>query len=238
MPQPAENFPPTQWSLIAAAREGSEADAASALNTLCHAYWQPLYVFARRRGVPPDEAPDFVQEFLSDFIERGILIRSDPQRGRFRSFLLTAFQNYLTTQRRKQLSEKRGGRVDFVELGEVMREEEWQAGMSDAEPERAFDLRWAEAVMHRAMNRVQGDYERAGNKEIFDAMRPALFGEKIENLKTLGRRFGMTTGGAGAAVFRLRTKFRTVLRDEVGQTVAEQQEVDGEIHYLLSLLAR
>jgi hypothetical protein len=68
-------------------------------------------------------------------------------------------------------------------------------------------------------------------------MKPALFGERTAGLEELAQRFGITAGGVGAAVFRLRAKFRTVLRDEVMQTVAAPEDVDGEVHYLLTLLA-
>jgi RNA polymerase sigma factor (sigma-70 family) len=238
MPSPPDHFPPTQWSLIAAAREGTETDAAAALNALCQAYWQPLYAFARRNGAAQDEAPDFVQAFLADFIDRGDLIRSTPERGRFRSFLLAAFQNYLVSQKRRQLAAKRGGRINFIALDDLAREEQWQVAVADTSPERAFDLRWAEQTMSRAMDRVAGDYRRAGTVAMFEALKPALFGEKTAGLQELAARFGITPGGMGAAVFRLRAKFRAILRDEISQTVAAPEEVDSEMHYLLTLLAR
>ncbi|MFN0129769.1 MAG: RNA polymerase sigma factor [Verrucomicrobiales bacterium] len=238
MSQPANQFPPTHWSLIAAARDGSERDAAAALDALCRAYWQPLYAFARRRGVLQDEAPDCVQEFLSDFIERGDLIRSSPERGRFRSFLMAAFQNFLVSRQRREMAQKRGGKVNFIALDDLAKEEQWQAAAAGTPAEQLFDRRWAEEIMARTLRRVEGDYERAGSGEMFTAMRPALFGEKTEGLAFLAQRFGITPGGVGAAVFRLRGKFRTVLRDEVSQTVAEPQEVDEEIQYLLTLLAQ
>lgn len=238
MSTPAPLFPPTQWSLIVAARDGGEAEAARALDKLCRAYWQPLYAFARRRGETADEAPDCVQDFLSHFIERGDLIRSTPERGRFRSFLLTAFQNHLVSLRRRQMAVKRGGGVNFIALEDLAREEQWQTAMAGAGPEQAFDRRWAEEILRRAVGRVDADYRRAGNEALYLALRPALFGEPLESQETLARRFGMTVGGAGAAVFRMRAKFRSILRDEVSQTIAEPQELDGEIQYLLTLLAR
>lgn len=234
-----ELFPPTHWSLIAAAREGSGADSAAALNSLCRAYWQPLYAFARRRGVTQDNAADVVQGFLSEFIGRGDLVRSDPQKGRFRSYLLSAFQNYLVSELRREKAQKRGGGHTFVALEDREREEAWhQQSAQGMGPEQAYDVRWAQETMRRALAKVENDYRRGGNVASFNALRPALTGEMAEDLGSVGRSLGITAGGVGAAVFRLRAKFREALRFEVSQTVAAPEEIEEEVRYLVTLLAQ
>lgn len=238
MSEPAA-FPPTRWSLIAAARGGTEVEARDALDRLCRLYWTPLYAYARRWGAAQDAAPDLVQTFLSRFIERGDLIRSDPQKGRFRSFLLGAFQNFLTSDLRREQAQKRGGSFTFVPMGETGREEEWHSGAAQGlGPEEAFDRRWAEEVMGRAIARLETDYRRAGQENTFAVLRPVLAGAPLEDTATLGRRLRMTPGGAGSALHRVRARFRDALLTEVRETVAEPQEADGELRYLLALLAR
>ncbi len=237
--QPAETFPPTHWSLIAAARDGTERDAAAALDALCRTYWQPLYAFARRRGVPQDNAADAVQGFLSDFIERGDLLRSNPQKGRFRSFLLTAFQNHLVSELRREQAQKRGGDITFVALDDMLREEAWhQKSEAGLGPEQAYDMRWAEETMRRALANVEESYRRGGKMEAFLALRPALLGELAEDVDAVARSLGITVGGVGAAVFRLRAKFREALRVEISQTVASKEELEDEVRYLIKLLAQ
>jgi hypothetical protein len=153
--------------------------------------------------------------------------------------LLAAFQNHLNGAYRREKTQKRGGKVTFIALEDSEREERWQEGASaSAGPEEAYDLRWAEETMRRALAGVEEDYRRAGNEELFHALRPALTGEKQEDLASLGQRFGLTAGGAGSAVFRLRARFCEALRHEVSQTVVDHQEVDGEMRYLVTLLGR
>ena len=236
MPDPSPHFPDTHWSLIVHAREGTETEAAAALDQLCRAYWTPLYAFARKWGIHQDTAPDVVQEFLSRFIDRGDLVRSNPERGRFRSYMLKSFQNFLVSAQRRGTAEKRGGKITFLALEDTMHEERWQAPPGSAE--QAFDRRWAEETMARAMARVAADYARAGQEPLFLAMRPSLMGEAMEDMATLGGRFGLTAGAAASAVFRLKGKIREALRYEVGRTVVSESELDPEIRYLLTLLAQ
>ena len=162
----------------------------------------------------------------------------DAGAGAVRSYLLTAFQNYLVSQKRRQRAEKRGGSEAIHRSGGTGARGAVAGDGGGTAPERAYDLRWAQQTMRRAVDRVAEDYRRAGSGAMFEAMRPALFGEETAGLEELAQRFGITAGGVGAAVFRLRAKFRSVLRDEVSETVAAPEEVDGEIHYLLTLLAR
>lgn len=239
MDSPGRVFPPTQWSLIVAARDAGGEAAEMALDRLCRAYWTPLYAYARRWGADLEAAADHVQEFLSQFVGRGDLVRASPNLGKFRSFLLTAFQNHLNSAYRRAKAQKRGGDVTFIAIEDSEREERWQEKTGAAAgPEEAFDLRWAEETMRRALSRVEEDYRRAGNEELFVALRPAITGERKEDLASLGRQFGLSAGAAGSAVFRLRARFREALRHEVSQTVADPEEVPEEMRYLVTLLAR
>ena len=236
MTKPTSSFPDTHWSLIVNVRDGTEAQAAEALDRLCRAYWPPLYAFARKWGVEADSAADAVQEFLAHFISRGDLRRPSPELGRFRSFLLAAFQNHLVSEHRRKTAQKRGGKVIFISLEDAVREERWLAHAGSAE--QAFDLRWAEETMERALAQVGADFERAGNAAIFHALRPTLCGGEVEDMAAAGARVGLSAGAMRSAVFRVRAKFREALRSEVSQTVARAEEVEDEIRYLLTLLAQ
>ncbi|HWB03679.1 MAG TPA: sigma-70 family RNA polymerase sigma factor [Verrucomicrobiales bacterium] len=238
MPNSIQEFPATRWSLISQVRTGSEAEAGAALDKLCHTYWRPLYAFARWWGAPPETAPDLVQGFLSSFIERGDLIRSSPEKGRFRAFLLAAFKNHLISARRREQAEKRGGGLIFVALEDACGEEKWRAAIEqEIGPEEAYDRRWAEEVMIQAMAQVENDYRRAGNETVFAVLKPALTGGG-DDFASLGSRIGLSAGGARSAMHRMRQKLREALRGEIAQTVATPQDLEDEMRYLLGLLAR
>ena len=234
----AESFPATHWSIITAAREGNGAEATAALDSLCRTYWRPLYAYARWWGAPREEAPDLVQGFLGHFIARGDLIRSDPEKGRFRSYLLGAFQNHLVSERRREQAAKRGGGRTFLSLEDAQQEEEWRGGaVADMGPQEAYDRRWAEEVLRQAMARVESDYRRAGSDSTCSVLLPALM-DRSDDFASLGERLGVSAGGARSAMHRMRQKLREALRGEIAETVATPQEVDDEMRYLLELLAR
>ncbi|MCP3915146.1 MAG: DUF4166 domain-containing protein [bacterium] len=99
-------FPETRWSLILGAR-GTETTRRAALEELLAAYWKPLYLFTRKNGLSVDAAKDAVQDFALRMLEKDVLVRVDPDRGRFRSFLRVALQNHLHNRRAAQAAGKR-----------------------------------------------------------------------------------------------------------------------------------
>ena len=98
-------FADTHWSLVMRAKD----DSATALNSLCLAYRAPLVVWLRCRGEKPEDAEDRVQGFFEHLLSHEFLRNVTRQKGRFRIFLLAAFQNYLRDQRKRAGAAKRGG---------------------------------------------------------------------------------------------------------------------------------
>ena len=88
----SSQFPTTRWTLVVAAGDPHRKEARSALVSLCESYWYPLYAYLRRRGHSAEEAQDLTQEFLLRVLEGHYLDRADPEKGRFRSFILTSLK--------------------------------------------------------------------------------------------------------------------------------------------------
>ena len=231
-------FPATRWSLIRKAGDsGRTPEAEDALNALCQTYWRPLYAFARWWGASAEEAPDLVQGFLSEFIGRGDFGRATPEKGRFRSYLRAAFEHHLIGERRREQSAKRGGGCVFLSLEEARDEEAWLARTdAGADPQQAYDRRWAQDVLRVALDRVKEDYERAGNDKACTVLLPALM-QRSDDFATLGEQLGVSAGGARSAMHRMRLKLREALRWEVSQTVESPGDAEDEMRYLLKLLA-
>src|SRR2546426_12252092 len=93
------DFPTTRWTLVVAAADPQRKEARSALVSLCEGYWYPLYTYVRRRGYPADQAQDFTQEFFIRVLEGRYLDRADPEKGRFRAFILTSFYRVVAVDR-------------------------------------------------------------------------------------------------------------------------------------------
>jgi DNA-directed RNA polymerase specialized sigma24 family protein len=91
-------FRTTCWSVILAAAESKMPGSRAALAELCQNYWYPLYAFARRCGYTPADAQDLTQGFFLHLLEHRALKRVDPVKGKFRSFLLASFRNFLADE--------------------------------------------------------------------------------------------------------------------------------------------
>ena len=238
---PSPPFRSTRWSLVAQA--GGDDDAArTALGELAEGYGYPLYAFARRLGRTPDDAQDLVQSFFTEVLEKDALGRADPERGRFRTFLLTAFRNHCSKRRDHDRAQKRGGGRPLVSLdledGESRYALEPEGGL---EAEHLYERRFALVLIDRAMERLARRY-RAGSPEKaerFEALRAALEGEG-PSYRVLGERLGLSETAVKVAVHRLRGHFREALRQEVADTLDEASPdpaaIDAEIRELMSAL--
>ena len=105
----ASHFPTTRWTLVVAAGDSQRKEARAALVSLCENYWYPLYAYIRRRGYPPDQAQDLTQEFFVRVLEGRYLDRADPEKGRFRAFLLSSLKFFLADEADRTRAQKRGG---------------------------------------------------------------------------------------------------------------------------------
>jgi RNA polymerase sigma factor (sigma-70 family) len=236
---PRAGFATTRWSIVLAAGDESP-QARDALATLCAAYWYPLYVFLRRRGQTAHDAEDLTQGFFSSLLERGALRAADPQRGRFRSFLLTSLQHYVVNEHHRATAAKRGGRVAHEPLDFDRAEARYAIEPRDADtPERAYDRRWTLTLLDRVLVRCKQEYESAGRSELFTRLSPLLTeGATDRPYAEIARELAMTEGAVKVAAHRLRESYRRLLRAEVADTVSSPDDVDAEIKHLLSAVHR
>ena len=87
--------------------------ALQALAELSRRYWPPLYSFARSLA---RRCQDLVHGFFEHLIDNRGLATVDRSKGRFRSFLLASFQNFIVAETRRACAEKRGGRAQLIRL--------------------------------------------------------------------------------------------------------------------------
>jgi len=231
-------FHTTHWSLIVAAgREGGER-AQAALADLCQAYWYPLYAFLRRHGHSADDAADLTQAFFATLLEKGYLADADPERGRFRSFLLTAVSRFASKEQDRAAAQKRGGGTNTLSLDFNDGERRYQREPADNwTPERIFERRWALTLLDRTLASLRRDHEAAGKLASFEAFKAFLTADSSPGpLRQVAKQLGITEGAAKVAVHRLRQKYRELLRAEITQTVAGEEDVEDELGVLLSAL--
>ena len=233
-------FATTRWSMVFSAGRHDAVDCSEALAALCEIYWYPLYAHVRRRGCAAAEAQDLVQEFFATLLDKSYLKAADPQRGRFRSFLLASFNHFVANEHRKAIARKRGGGRAHVPL--VM---DFESGESryvnepshDLTPERVYERRWAMTLLERALSRLRGEYDAAGKAELYEQLKPFFAaGSDAAPYAELAERTGMSEGALRVAVHRLRKRCRELLREEIAQTVAEPDDVEDELRHLFTAL--
>lgn len=239
MPRGDSDFASTRWSLVRAAGLDEGHSGREALATLCEAYWYPLYVFVRRRGYASDQAQDLTQDFFTHLIQGNRLSVADPQRGRFRSFLLQSMVNFLATERRKQTAQKRGGGKPTLSLDFQSGESRYLMEPADLEsPERLFERRWALTLLEHSLRRLREEYASSGRGDLFAALEPHLQGAPDAlPLTQLAADLHMSEGAIKVAAHRLRRRYREVLRAEVAETVSATDDIDQELRELLRALS-
>ncbi|MBI1372207.1 MAG: sigma-70 family RNA polymerase sigma factor [Phycisphaera sp.] len=241
-PDSARRFATTRWSLVRSAGGDAahDSNAGRALAELCASYWYPLYAYVRRKGVDIDEARDLTQAFFAMLLERRDLATADPQRGRFRSFLLGAMNHFLSNHWRAERAVKRGGGRHVASLDIDLDDGESRYRREpahDVTAERVFERRWALTVLEQAMDALRQEMDDAGRAAQFDTLRGYLDGSTDTPYAQVAAELGMTEVAARVAVHRLRDKYRRCLRRMIGETVATEAEIDAELRALLAALA-
>lgn len=239
-PKPSRQglFLTTNWSEVRRAGDGDATGSIEALESLCRAYWHPVYAYVRRRGYPPEDARDLTQGLFLDMLSRDALAKADQGRGRFRTFLLAALGNYLSKQVERSSAQKRGSGQPVLSLDAESGEEFFLRESGDAfEPEKLFDRRWAHQITQISLDRLKAEMDDGADGR-FAALRPYLLAEpEPGDYEARAAELGLSVNGVKTAVRRLRARFGLILREEVARTVADPREVDDELAHLLGVLS-
>jgi RNA polymerase sigma factor (sigma-70 family) len=229
------NFLTTQWGLITASAEGS-AEARAALEGLYRAYCYPVYAFIRRRGYSRPDAQDLTQDFFVHLLEKGALGRADPQRGRFRSFLLGALDHFLAHAAARAAARKRGGGCRMVWLDDEGAETQYKLAAPEAvTAEVLFDARWALTLLEHALARLARQYALDRKEAVFEALKGFVdlgAGGPESSYQAAAQTLGVGVGTVKTLIRRLRKQYFALVREEVARTVADPAEVEDELRAL------
>lgn len=235
---PSPRLSATRWSVVArAAQPGNVPERETARDFLCRTYWYPLFVFLRRKGHSASHAEDLVQGFFLQLFEKDLLAAADPQRGRFRTYLLTALSHFAAHDYRDQQAIKRGGSRTFEPLDTADADRRYLAMASrDACPESAFERAWAVTLLESVLAELQAEY--ADNTELFAALRPYLTAdtEQLPYADT-ARQLGVSALNIKVSVHRLRARYRRLLDQQLLATVEDPAELDEERAALFQALS-
>lgn len=233
-----QDFATTHWSVVLAAGGTAAPASAAALASLCEIYWYPLYAFVRRRGFDANDAHDLTQAFFAHLLQTEAVGVAQPERGKFRSFLLASLNHFLLNEWRKEQTQKRGGGQALLSLNLATGEERYVAEPShDVTPEKIFERRWALTLLQQVLESLRNEYVKSSKAELFDHLKDYL-GGSADSLPyaELAKKIGMTEGSVKVAVHRLRRRCGDLLREHIAQTVADPADVDEELRHLFSAL--
>lgn len=228
-------FTTTHWSVVLSARERTGPESAAALETLCRAYWQPLYAFARRSGHSPADAEDLTQGFFARLLEKDFLLAAVREKGKFRSFLLTALKRFMANEWDRQHAQKRGGFTRFLEIDPELAESRVMADPQGLQPDQVFDRQWALTLLQRIIGILREEYVASGRAELFTQLRGCLIPDDgTLPYSDIAARLHLSEAAVKMAVHRLRGRYREILQEEIAQTVSSAEEVEEEIRCLMS----
>jgi len=236
----ADAFATTHWSLVLIA-QGQSAGAEEALEELCRIYWRPLYAFARRQGSDPEEARDSTQGFFQLLLTRRDLDAVRKEKGRLRSYLLVSFKHFLSGERRREMTIKRGHGQWLIPLEELHATERADlpaGGLVDSlSADRLYQRRWALALIEHVLKRLKNEYRAIGNAFLFDSLKLLLPDEPdAPSRAEIAARLGMTDNALRQAFHRFRHRYQMLLREEIGHTVSDPREIEDELRQLIVVL--
>lgn len=245
--EPAPELPPraefatTRWTRVLRAR-GDTAEARAVLSDLCAAYYAPVEGFLRWRCGDPEVAREHAQEFFARLLAAGGLTGVDPARGRFRSYLLGAVKHYLQAEEVRRGAAKRGGGRELVSLEAMAEAAEGDipvAGAAWESAEGAFDRHWAQAVLERALRRLETELCAEGKGRVFEVLKPTLQGAVAPPPQAeLAAALGLGSNAVKVMIHRLRRRFREAVRAEIADTLSDPEQVGEELQHLLVVLGR
>lgn len=233
----AAAFVTTHWSVVLTAQSSSPA-ANEALEKLCATYWRPIYSFVRREGRTVEDAQDLTQGFFARLLERRDFDAVRQEKGRLRSYLLVSLKHFLASDRQRATAIKRGEGRPLISLDELIARER-----DDPEPadlltaDRIYEHRWALTVLEQVFERLEKEYENAGNSQLFAHFKKQLGDEpdRIPQAK-IASEMGVTENAVKQAYHRFRQRYRELLRDEIAHTVAVPGDIEDELRHLIAVL--
>jgi len=231
-------FATTRWSVVRAAGRRSSPDSRQALQTLCETYWYPLYAYVRRRVVDINDAQDLTQAFFAELLGKNYVGSATAERGRFRSFLLTAFKHFLSKEWERAKAQKRGGGKPPIPLDFESANSRYliepHRGLT---AEQIYDREWAVALLGRIMQRLESESVQSAKSRQFEELKGFLIGEHPgATYSNVASKLGMTEAAVKMVAHRMRRRYRELLREEIAETVAGPEEVEDELLKLFATL--
>ncbi|MHC4440808.1 MAG: RNA polymerase sigma factor [Planctomycetota bacterium] len=237
------SFLTTHWSLIDGIQKHQDKDR-SLISLLLERYWKPVYCYLRRKGYRNEEAKDLTQGFFHEIVlNRCLIERADSSKGRFRSFLLHALDQYLIDRIRRESTLSHIPKEKLVPL-DIANPPELPQNVLECSPEYCFAYTWKSELLERTLAQVKADCEQQGMKQHWllfceKVLEPTLNNKKSEPMKVIAERFGIKSEStAFNMLLTVKRRFKTTLRANLRITVISEDDIDEEWHEMLNFFRK
>lgn len=209
-----------------------------AIETLCRIYWYPLYAYLRRNGYNADEAEEHTQAFFTHILEKEFFSKVETKPAKFRSFLLIAMKHFLIDRFHHVAAAKRGGEKKRLPFDFRAGEKQYTLEPShDLSPEKVFERSWALTLLSKTLDQLETELASMNKQQLFNVLRDHLCGNAATvSYRDIAARLGMTEAAVKVTVYRLRKRYREILRDEISQTVDSPEHIEEELQALRAAL--
>ena len=237
------SFETTRWTQIHKARTHDRQRRTASVNNLLSRYWKPVYCYLRRKGNANEDAKDLTQDFFYEIVlGRELIQQADQAKGRFRTFLLTALDHYVTSVHRKETAKKRiyehgSAQLDPAELPDLPMAE------LNATPELAFNNMWARNLLDQVLAEIRDAYCGTGRATYWEVFRtriiePMLDNAKAPSLAELCSKYGIgSKKKASNMIVTVRRRFSTAMRLRLKRFGYSDSEIEEEICELIRILS-
>jgi RNA polymerase sigma factor (sigma-70 family) len=231
-------FRETYWTAILKAKDKASPGYDEALNYLIATYWKPVYFYIRRKGYDIEAAKDLTQSFFTVFLEKDFLRLVEKGKGRFRTFILTALDRFLSKERERLHAQKRGGSRVILALDFKRAETEFHLEPgTDETPEKILIRTWASITLEQAMCQLRQEFAAPSRRvylTVFESCLTTKAGDQLDTYKDLSRRLGISATDVKNYLHRVRQRYRELIKDEIRKYVTDEDELKSEIAELFS----
>jgi RNA polymerase sigma-70 factor (ECF subfamily) len=238
-----EAFLTTRWSVIDKIAADGDTPDQVLINELLKKYWKPVYCFLRRKGHDNEQAKDLTQGFFEEVVlGRELIKRADQARGRFRTFLLVALEQYLARVHRKHTAKKRIPKDQLLQLDKID-PADLPEPVGQLTPEQSFNYTWVSELLDKLLVEVEAKC-RSDDKllhwQVFHdrVLQPIMENTHAPSLAKICDKYGIENAfKASNMIITVNRRFQAALKRYVRRTVANDADVEEELHELMQIFS-
>jgi len=180
--------------------------------------------------MPIEDAQDAVQSFLAHIRAGNLTQGTGPSRDRLRSFLLSAFGDYVS-RKYDPAGKSRRGNTGTQLLREFSGAESWLQSHPPMEdtPEMTFRRAWARSVLSQSCAVLKGELAARHGDQVAEMIAAEVFPTERRSFNVeLAPRLGITPSEVLHILRESRRRLRELILETLRETVSSSSEVELE----------